>query len=77
VIKTRYSNDRDTSPQSSNVTATTFDPKTGKLQVWYRSGGVYSYEGVDQDLYDRLRSSPSIGSFIAKNVNGKFKHKRL
>lgn len=57
---------------SSNVKAIGYDPESETLRVEFLSGGTYDYSGVPRAEFDALESAPSIGSYLAKNVKGKY-----
>lgn len=45
-----------------------YDEVTGELTVKLRGGKEYTHHGVSRDVVDRLRMSPSPGSFWRKQV---------
>lgn len=53
---------------SSNVKETAYDAKSGTLQVTFKSGGRYAYTGVTAKRWHDLKSSKSVGSFIASKI---------
>jgi hypothetical protein len=54
---------------SSNVESIGYDGDTGELHVRYLSSPqTYVYQGVSQEVHDRLMIAPSKGSFIAAEV---------
>jgi len=38
------------------------------LEVEFKNGGIYHYEGIDANMFGNLLKSPSVGSFVAKTV---------
>lgn len=48
-----------------------------KLYVRFKSGGVFSYAGVNADLHKELLKAESVGSFLAAHIKGKFVHKKV
>jgi KTSC domain len=54
--------------RSSNVVSVGFDGST--LEVEFKGGKVYQYEGVSQQMYDDLISAPSIGTFMREYIIG-------
>jgi hypothetical protein len=57
--------------KSSNVSHVGYE--NGSLAVQFHDGGLYHYSDVPQDIYLRLLSAPSKGSFLHKVVKPKFK----
>lgn len=49
----------------------------GKLFIRFRSGGVYSYDGVPYDYYDSLQKVESAGKFFHQWIRNKFHYTRL
>jgi len=60
---------------SSQVESVGFE--NGTLAVKFKSGGTYHYAGVPQHQYDSMMKSPSIGSYLHKNIKGRFAHKKV
>lgn len=57
--------------QSSNVEAVGYDAAAAELHVQYLSSpAVYVYQGVPEDVFERLLNSPSVGSFLHAEVKG-------
>jgi len=59
-------------PSSSNVAAIGYDAESSKMQVRFKSGGTYSYAGVQQEAFDAARNAESVGKYIAHNIKGNF-----
>lgn len=53
---------------SSQIAALGHDPDTKTLAVQFNGGGLYHYDNVDAELFDRFRNADSIGSFFHKNI---------
>ena len=49
----------------------------GVMVVEFRSGGSYTYVGVDEDTFQSMLSSPSPGSFFSRHVLPRHKGKKL
>ena len=63
--------------ESQNLKAVGYDPMTRELQVEFKSGGTYVYEGVSQDEHAALMSAPSKGGFLASRIKGRYKHRKM
>lgn len=61
-----------TACQSSTVVGHGYDVATKTLAVKFKSGGLYHYAGVPQDVADAMAKSESVGSFVAKSVRHLF-----
>jgi hypothetical protein len=62
--------------KSSNIKSVGHDGAS-LLDVEFSSGTVYRYSDVPAKLYSEMISAPSVGSFFAANVRGKFESKKL
>lgn len=49
----------------------------GVLHVEFSNGGLFSYAGVSNQLYNELLNAKSIGAHFAKHVRPKFKGTKL
>lgn len=56
---------------SSNIAQVGFDD--GTLHIWLKTGARYMYRDVPADTYQRLLTAPSIGSFLNREVKGRYK----
>ena len=45
-----------------------YDAATTILEVVFRAGGVYRYQGVPESVYHGLMAAPSHGTFFQKYV---------
>lgn len=61
--------------KSSNIEAAGHEGTD--LFIRFKGGAVYHYEGVSKAVYDNMLKSPSIGSFVATQVRGKYTHRKL
>jgi hypothetical protein len=57
-------NNQLTKVKSSMVYAVGYDRMTKELEVVFRKGGIWIYEEVPEDEYERMISSDSIGSYM-------------
>lgn len=53
---------------SSNIDAVGYDPDTKVLQVDFKSGTSYQYEGVPANLAQAMIVAPSVGQFFYSSV---------
>ena len=66
------------SVESSNLSAVGYDPDTQELQVQFKNGGIYSYEGVPHQTHADLVSAESIGSAFHKLIkSGPYPFKKV
>lgn len=62
---------------STNVAEVGFDANSRILEVQFKTGAVYQYFDVPQQIYDELRRASSIGGFINSNVKGHYRYARV
>jgi len=60
------------SPDSSVIAYVSYQKDSERLNVKFKSGGVYTYSGVTQNRFTRLCRSESIGRYYAEFVKGKY-----
>ena len=53
---------------SSNIKSVGYDPARKILEIEFRSGSVYRYWNLPQEIYRTLVSAPSIGAFFWQNI---------
>lgn len=57
-------------PNSSNVESLDYDPRAEKLVVHFRSGRSYEYANFPESKWEDIKSSESVGRYIAEHVKG-------
>ena len=62
---------------SSNVGAIGYDETSQILYVRFTNNTLYIYKGVPVGEFDGLRSAPSIGSYLHRNIKNLFPYERI
>ncbi|MEH2164571.1 MAG: KTSC domain-containing protein [Nostoc sp.] len=62
---------------SSMAIAVGYDRDEQILQVEFQSGSVYQYLGVEEDTWEDLHTSNSVGSFFNQEIKGRYDCDRL
>lgn len=62
---------------SSNLQSVGYDPENRVLHVTFKSGATYAYDGVGQETYDDLLSSPSPGRYMVEWIKGRYSDRRI
>jgi len=57
---------------SSAIAELRYDADTQALEVQYKNGGVYQYQGVPQDMFDQLMNASSKGTFINQQIKNAY-----
>jgi hypothetical protein len=63
--------------QSSSIVSIGYEADTQTLEIEFTSGGIYSYAGVPQDVYEAFMHSDSKGHFFAVDIRACYEHVRL
>lgn len=58
--------------ESSNVQSVAYDEPSMTLAVEYLRGGLYTYEGVGEQVYASLINSASVGRYLNDAVKGSY-----
>ena len=53
---------------SGNILKTTYFPKTNRLFIAFNRGQTYSYNNVDEELYNNFEKAESQGKFFVANL---------
>lgn len=62
---------------SSNLSEVGYDPQTNTLRISFKSGSMYDYFGVSQDVYENLMSADSLGSYHYYNIRMVFSYQQV
>lgn len=62
---------------SSNIAATSHDPRTKAMQIKYHNGSLWQYDGVPASEHNELRSAESVGSHFHKHIKTKYAGVRI
>jgi hypothetical protein len=57
---------------STNIAEAFYQPSTQILEIYFHSGHVYRYAGIDRDTFDELISAPSAGKFYNNHIRGQY-----
>ncbi len=63
-------------PASTTVRQLRYDDETQILAITYNTGATYNYSGVPFSVYSNALKADSIGTYVAKEVKGKFEFKK-
>jgi hypothetical protein len=59
-------------PDSSMIEEYSYDDETQTLTVTFRKGGTYSYSGVQEEVFESMKSADSVGRFFLQNIKGQY-----
>ncbi len=66
-----------TAVKSREIAIVGYDRNRSTLEIAFRSGGVYRYEGVGDHLHQELLNSSSIGSFFTQKIKDHYPYQRI
>lgn len=58
--------------KSSNLRTVGYDPTTRTLEIEFKSGGIYQYNGVTPQVYDGLMNAASHGEYFAQSIRDRY-----
>ena len=62
---------------SSNLWAVDYNPQTRTLTIQFRSGRVYEYYDVGQNVFEGLLASSSKGKYHHKYIKNRYPYRRI
>ena len=62
---------------SENLSSLGYDAASQVLEIEFRNGRVYQYEGVPQRLVDELLQTPSKGQYFNSQIKGRYSYHRI
>jgi hypothetical protein len=62
---------------SKMLAAVAYEPEPRTLHLRFRSGEIYSYFEVPEDLYQEFLQAESRGRYFLSHIRGRFRYQRL
>lgn len=62
---------------ASNIRSAGYDARNRVLEIEFSNGGITQYTGVSGEIYRRLMSAPSPGSYFQDQIEESFTAKRV
>lgn len=62
---------------SSTIRSVGYDAASEVLEVEFKSGGLYQYSMVSQNVFNQLMSAPSKGKYFDTFIRDKFKTRKI
>jgi len=60
--------------KSSNILSSVYDTDSKRLQVTFKGGRTYMYDGVPRDIFNKMRLAESQGKFFNSNISRKYRY---
>ncbi len=61
-----------TAVRSKDIAIIGYDPTSSLLEVAFRHGGVYEYQGVPAPVYEGLMAAPSHGTYFNQKIKDQY-----
>lgn len=65
------------SVNSSDLKSVGYDEETQTLEIEFRSGAIYEYYNVPQNIYDGLMSASSYGKYFNQNIRDNYQYSKV
>ena len=62
---------------SSDISSIGFEPQSQTLEIEFKSGGIFQYFEVSENIYNTLVNSISIGKYFNQYIKGQYNYKKL
>lgn len=63
--------------QSTEIAIVGYDRGKGTLEVAFRNGSVYHYEGVPAEIYQEFMAAPSIGTYFGDKIRNTYPYTKI
>ena len=58
--------------RSSTLSRAAYEEETETLDVTFKNGRTYTYEGVPKDVFEGLRDAPSAGQYFHSQIRDRY-----
>jgi hypothetical protein len=65
------------SVRSRNLASVGYEEKAKILEVEFKSGAIYQYFGVPEQVYRSLIAARSVGSYFERYVRHRYRYRRI
>lgn len=62
---------------STNIKEVGYDVESSTLEIVFKDGGTYRYEGVPQSVYNGLITAGSAGQYFHRVIRDKYRFTRV
>lgn len=62
---------------SSSLKSIGYDLDLATLEIEFLNNSIYQYFDIPENIYDSLMSANSHGTYLAENIKGVFKYRRI
>jgi hypothetical protein len=62
---------------SSNISEVGYDSQTETVLIRFLNNTIYAYKGVNEIVFEELKTAPSIGSYLNRNFKNVYPYERV
>lgn len=63
--------------QSKEIAVVGYDAQKSILEIVFRRGGVYHYEGVPSRIHKEFLAAPSLGTYFTQNIKDAYGYTKV
>lgn len=63
--------------RSRDIALVGYDHATAILEIVFRAGGVYRYQGIPAEVYYALMAAPSHGTYFQKHIKNQYPYLKI
>ena len=64
-------------PKSSNINRISYYENTEVMEVQFKNGSIYHYEGISERIWKEASTAKSIGSYMQQSIIGINESKKI
>ena len=64
-------------PKSGNISRISYSDNTERMQVKFKNGAVYQYDGVPERIWKEACEAKSIGSYMHQSIIGVYESEKI
>jgi hypothetical protein len=62
---------------SSNISAVGYDSINETVLIYFLNNTVYAYKGINEIVFEELKTAPSVGSYLNRNFKNVYHYERV
>jgi len=63
--------------ESTMITSTAYNPHTETMELVFCNGGIYEYHQIEEEIYQELIASTSIGEYFNDHIRMKYPYTKV
>jgi hypothetical protein len=62
---------------SSNINSVGYEESSNTLEIEFKSGSIYQYSNIPQEVYNELLQASSIGRYFIRNIRDTYRSYKI